>query len=160
MNYGIGGDSTRQVLWRLTHGLVDGLKPKLVVVKIGTNNLYDDQNSGSDEDIARGVEAVVQTLREKLPQTRVLLLGILPRQNDWFCGRAQRINAIPRKLDDGKNVRFLDLWDSFYDSASTDSNCRVKRELFNKDLLHLARKGYETWSDAMKPLFTEMMADN
>ena len=160
VNYGIGGDSTRQVLWRLTHGLVDGLKPKLVVVKIGTNNLYDDQNSGSDEDIARGVEAVVQTLREKLPQTRVLLLGILPRQNDWFCGRAQRINAIPRKLDDGKNVRFLDLWDSFYDSASTDSNCRVKRELFNKDLLHLARKGYETWSDAMKPLFTEMMADN
>lgn len=156
VNYGIGGDSTRQVLWRLTHGLVDGLQPKLVVVKIGTNNLYEDQNSGSDEDIARGIEAVVKTLREKLPQSRVLLLGILPRQNDWFCGRAKRINAIIKKLDDGKNVRFLDLWNLFYDEASTNSHCRVKRELFNKDLLHLEKKGYQVWSDAMQPLFIEM----
>ncbi len=160
VNYGIGGDSTRQVLWRLTHGLLDGLKPKLVVAKIGTNNLYDDQNSGSDEDIARGIETVVKTLREKLPQTKVLLLGILPRQNDWFCGRAKRINAITRKFDDGKNVRFLDMWDSFYDAASTDSDCRVRKELFNKDLLHLADKGYVVWSDAMQPLFTEMLSGN
>ena len=86
VDYGIGGDSTRQVLWHLGHGLVDGLASKLVVLKIGTNNLYGDHSAGTDEEIARGIETVVKTVREKLPKTRVLLLGILQR-----CPRSPRI---------------------------------------------------------------------
>lgn len=151
-NFGIGGDSTRQVLWRLDHGLVDGLSPKLVVLKIGTNNLYDDHNSGSDEEITRGVEAIVKKLREKLPNTRILLCGILPRQNTFFTNRILKINPMLEKLADGKTVRFLDMTEKFETAPG-----KVIPELFVPDQLHLAAKGYEVWADALEPLFSEMM---
>lgn len=151
-NFGIGGDSTRQVLWRIEHGLVDDLAPKLVVLKIGTNNLYDDHNAGSDEEIARGITTIVKTLREKLPTTRVLLCGILPRQNEFFTNRILKINPMLKKLDDGKTVRFLDMTEKFETAPG-----KVIPELFVPDQLHLATKGYEVWADAMEPLLREMM---
>ena len=154
VDYGIGGDSTRQVLWRIGHGLLDGLAPKLVVLKIGTNNLYGDHNAGTDEEIARGVETVVKTVREKLPKTRVLLLGILPRQNEFFSSRIQRIDALLAKFDDGRTVRFLDLGAHF---QKTPGKGDVLPELFNDDRLHLSPKGYEVFADALQPLFNEMM---
>ncbi|BCM94419.1 hypothetical protein IAD21_06326 [Abditibacteriota bacterium] len=152
VNYGIGGDSTRQVLWRITNGELDGLAPKLVVLKIGTNNLYGDNNSGSDEEIAAGITKIVQTIREKLPQTRVLLLGILPRQNDYFSNRAKNINALISKLDDGRTVRFLDMSDKFQTEIG-----KVKPELYVPDQLDLAKPGYQVWADTMQPLFDAML---
>lgn len=152
VNYGIGGDSTRQLLWRISHGEVDGLTPTVVVLKIGTNNLYDDANSGSDEDIAKGIGTVVALLRDKLPTAKVLLLGLLPRQNEWFSGRVTKINAIIAKLDDGKTVRYLDLGAKFASAPG-----KVVAELYNQDQLHLAPKGYEMWADTMQPLFDELM---
>ena len=154
VDYGIGGDSTRQVLWRIGHGLLDDLAPKLVVLKIGTNNLYGDHNAGTDEEIARGIETVVKIVREKLPKTRVLLLGILPRQNEFFSSRIQRIDALLAKLDDGKTVRFLDLGAHF---QKTPGKGDVLPELFNEDRLHLSAKGYEVFADALQPLLDEMM---
>lgn len=152
VNYGIGGDSTRQLLWRISHGEVDGLKPTVVVLKIGTNNLYDDANGGSDEEIAKGITTVVMLLRAKLPDSRILLLGLLPRQNEWFSSRVTRINAIIAKLDDGKSVRYLDMGSQFASAPG-----KVIPELYNKDLLHLAPKGYQVWADTMQPLFDELM---
>lgn len=154
VNYGIGGDSTRQVLWRIEHGLLDGLSPKLVVLKIGTNNLYDDFNAGSDEEIARGVETSVKAIFAKLPTTRVLLLGILPRQNDWFSSRIGKINATISKLDDGKKVRFLDLDARF---EKTPGKGDVFEELFSGDKLHLSAKGYETLAEAISPSVGELV---
>ena len=147
-NYGIGGDGTRQVLWRLEHGLVDGLAPKLVVVAIGTNNLYDDFNAGTDAEIAAGVKTVVATVRSKLPQTRVLVLGMLPRQNAYFCGRISTINAISAKLDDGTDVRFLDPGAAFLDAPG-----KVKAELYRDDQVHLTSAGYQVLWTAIQPLF-------
>ena len=152
VNFGIGGDSTRQVLWRLDNGLADGLAPRVVVLKIGTNNLYDDFNSGTDAEIAEGVGAIVKKLREKLPNTKVLLCGMLPRQNEFFTNRILKINALIRKFDDGKAVRFLDLSEKFETAPG-----KVIAELYVPDQLHLAAKGYEVWADAMEPLLKEML---
>ena len=74
MNAGIGGDQTQHVLWRLDNGNIDGIKPKLAVIMIGTNN----SGTDSSEDIAAGIKAIVAKLREKLPETKILLLGIFP----------------------------------------------------------------------------------
>ncbi len=152
VNYGIGGDSTRQVLWRIGHGEFDGISPKLIVLKIGTNNLYSDHNSGSDEEIADGVTAIVTTLRKKLPTTKILLLGLLPRQNEYFSNRIIHINSIIGKLDDGKSVRFLDMGPKFADAVG-----KVKPALYNADQLHLEAAGYAAWADAMQPLFAAML---
>jgi len=152
VNYGIGGDSTRQLLWRIQHGEVDGISPKVVVLMIGTNNLYGDQNAGTDEEIAQGVAEVVKVLREKLPKSKVLVMAILPRQNDYFCGRIAKINAITAKLDDGKTVRYLDMGGKFLESPG-----KVKADLYNPDQLHLGPKGYEVWAETMQPLLEEML---
>lgn len=152
VNYGIGGDGTRQVIWRIENGELDGLKVKLVVLKIGTNNLYD--GGGTDPEVAEGVAACVRAVRSKQPQAKVLLLGILPRQNKYFCDRIERINAIVAELDDGKTVRYLDMRDAFLDSPG-----KVKADRFMPDQLHLAPKGYEVWAETMQPLFDEMMRD-
>ncbi|MFM7606282.1 MAG: GDSL-type esterase/lipase family protein, partial [Prosthecobacter sp.] len=75
VNFGIGGDRTQHVLWRITHGELDSIKPKTVVLMIGTNN------SGSDsaEGIAKGITAIVETIRSKQPQAKILVLAVFPR---------------------------------------------------------------------------------
>lgn len=77
LNLGIGGDRTQHVLWRLENGNVDGIHPKLAVVMIGTNNSNNDDYTA--EEIADGIKAIVAKLREKLPETKILLLGVFPR---------------------------------------------------------------------------------
>lgn len=151
VNYGLGGDSTRQVLWRLDHGLVEGLAPKLVVVGIGTNNIYQDYNSGNDAEVAAGIKAVVDAVRAKLPQAKVLVLGILPRQNSYFCDRIARINALVAKLDDGGSVRFLDVGAGFLEAPG-----KVKADLYQPDQVHLSVAGYQAFYAAIKPRFDEV----
>ena len=74
-NFGIGGDRTQHVLWRLNNGELDGIQPKVVVLMIGTNN------TGSDpaDQIAEGITAIVKTIRDKSPKTKVMLLAVFPR---------------------------------------------------------------------------------
>ncbi len=152
VDYGIGGDSSRQILWRIAHGELDGIRPKLVVLKIGTNNLYDDFNSGTDEEIADGINAIVSTIRKKLPDARILLCAILPRQNDYFCNRIAHINSIIAKLEDGKAVRFLDMTAKFEDAPG-----RVKANLYQGDQLHLVAEGYRIWAETMQAMFNTLL---
>lgn len=152
VDYGIGGDSTRQVLWRIGHGELDGLSPKLVMLLIGTNNLYGDFNAGTDDEIAAGITKIVATLRTKLPRTKILLLGLLPRQNEYFSGRIVTINKAVAKLEDGHAVRFLDMGPKFATALG-----KVRPELYSPDQLHLNAAGYQAWADAMQPLFDALL---
>jgi len=146
-NYGIGGDRTEHLLYRISNGEVDNLSPKLVVLKIGTNNGGD-----SVEDVARGITAVVELLRQRLPMAKILLLGVLPRNDaNWFT-RVASINAQISVLNNGNTIRYLDMFDQF--SASWGE---VKAELYTSDKLHLVAAGYQTWKDTMAPLFNQML---
>ena len=78
-NLGFGWDRTENVLWRIEHGELDGIKPKVIVIKIGTNNTAADDSSA---DIAAGIEAVFAAAHLKQPGARILLLGILPRHDE------------------------------------------------------------------------------
>lgn len=146
VNYGVGADSTRQVLWRIEHGVLDGISPKLVVVAIGTNNLYNDFNGGTDAEITAGVKAVVDAVHDKLPQAKILIVGILPRQNAYFCGRIVTINAALAKLDNGAAMRFVDPGSGFLATPGP-----LKTELFTKDLVHISAAGYQVLAAAIKP---------
>jgi beta-glucosidase len=149
-NFGIGGDHTQHVLWRISNGELDGISPKVVVLMIGT------KNSGTwqpPELVAQGVGKVVETIRTKSPQTKVLLLSIFPRTKGTpqQCAKVGPINAIIATLDDGKTVRYLDLTSKFL-----DPNGSVPAELM-PDGLHPNIDGYRIWADAMQPLLKEMM---
>jgi lysophospholipase L1-like esterase len=145
VNIGIGGDRTEHVLWRLDHGNADGMEPKVTVLMIGTNNSGDGRNS--PEEIVDGVTACVKKLQEKFPKTKVLLLGIFPRGEKFNNqrGRILQINQAIHRLDDGKNVFFLDFGHVFVNADGT-----ISKEIM-PDYLHLSPQGYEMWAKAIEP---------
>lgn len=148
-NFGIGGDRTQHVLWRIENGELDGIKPKALVLMIGTNNSRDD----SAEGIASGITKIVSTIREKLPQTKVLLLAVFPRGEKPNPQREklEKVNATISKLDDGKNVFYLDIGNKFLEADGT-----IKKEIM-PDYLHLSGEGYQRWADAISPKLAELM---
>ena len=118
------------------------------MLKIGTNNL----GGATEDEIALGIQTIVQDLRRMLPQTRILLLSVLPRNNvQWISDAVTRINTAISKLDDGYWIRYLDMTWSFQNSP-----VQVKPELYDPDLLHLAVPGYQMWYQTMEPLFYNM----
>jgi lysophospholipase L1-like esterase len=153
INLGIGSDHTQHVLWRLDHGNLEGLRPKAAVVLIGVNNIPDTNNT--PRMVLEGVTAVVRKLREKLPDTKILLLGIFPFRED-FCeqrGKALQVNQALRKLDDGKWVRFLDIGYLFIQPDG-----KIPKELM-RDFLHPSATGYRLWAEAMEPDLAAMLAE-
>lgn len=155
VNLGISGDQTAQVLWRLDHGNIDGISPKLAVVMIGTNNAGQ-MPSQTPEGTAAGVKAVVERLRAKLPQTKVLLLAIFPRgadKNDPLRQINDKTNAIIKDLADGKNVFYLDINPKFLGADGT-----LSKDIM-PDLLHPNPKGYEIWAEAIEPTVKKLMGE-
>jgi lysophospholipase L1-like esterase len=153
LNLGIGSDHTQHVLWRLDHGNLDGLKPKVAVVLIGVNNIPDTNNT--PRMVLEGVAAVVAKLREKLPDTQVLLLGIFPFRED-FCeqrGKALQINQALQKLDDGKRVRFRDVGYLFIQPDG-----KIPRDMM-RDYVHPSPRGYQLWAEAIEPDLAAMLGE-
>jgi lysophospholipase L1-like esterase len=150
-NFGIGGDRTEHLLWRLQNGELDGIKPKLAVLMIGTNNL----GANKDEEIAEGIRAIVADLHERTPATRLLLLGIFPRgmkADDSARGRIQHINSIIAKLDDdGRTIKYLDIGNKFLEADGTLPKSVMP------DGLHPNANGYEIWAESIAPNVREMM---
>ena len=152
VNLGIGGDRTQHVLWRLDNGNVDGIKPKLAVLMIGTNN----SSSNTSEQIAEGVKAIVEKLRTKLPETKVLVLAIFPRGKDNEDKNRQvnaGTNEIIAKLADDKNVFFLDIGPKFLDASGN-----LSTEVM-PDRLHLNEKSYRTWAEATEESVKKLMGE-
>ncbi len=153
VNLGIGGDRTQHVLWRLDNGNLNGLKPKAAVLMIGTNNSNGEDNSV--EQIADGVGAIVRQLREKLPQTKVLLLAIFPRSENPSPQRGKLliVNQVIRKLADDENVFWIDFGHEFVNS----DGC-IPRSLM-PDYLHLSKRGYEIWAEAIEDKLSAVLGD-
>jgi lysophospholipase L1-like esterase len=155
-NFGIGGDRTEHVLWRMDHGELDGIKPKVVVLMIGTNNTGKEKDGrlrNTIPQVIEGVTAVVTEIRAKLPDSKILLLAIFPRGNidDFQRGEVAVINTALAKLDDGSKVKFLDIGPKFLEADGT-----LPRSIM-PDLLHPNERGYQIWADAMNPTLDAMM---
>jgi beta-glucosidase len=152
-NFGIGGDRTQHVLWRLEHGNFDGIKPKLVVLMIGTNNSNGADNTAAE--IADGIKAIVAQLREKLPDTKVLLLGIFPRGEKPNPQREKNAQAseLASKIADDKHVFYLDIGPKFLTADGT-----LTKEVM-PDYLHLSPQGYEIWAEAIEPKVKELLGE-
>jgi lysophospholipase L1-like esterase len=152
-NFGIGGDRTQHVLWRLQNGELNGIQPKVLMLMIGTNNSNGEDNTA--EEIAAGVTAVVKEVRQRSPKTKVLLLGIFPRgkdPNDPHRPKIKAVNEIIAKLDDnGEAVKYLDIGDKFLEKDGT-----LSKEIM-PDYLHLTPRGYQIWADAVKGPINDLL---
>ena len=152
-NFGVSGDRTEHVLWRIDHGELDGIHPKVVVLLIGTNNSGD-----TVAHVTAGTDKVVSEIRHKLPDAKLLLLAIFPRgATPTAAGVAAtrakltKVNQSLAKLDDGTRIRYLDIGDKF---LAPDGS--IPKDVMS-DGLHPTPKGYQIWTDAMQPLLDEMM---
>jgi lysophospholipase L1-like esterase len=154
-NFGIGGDRTQHVLWRIENGELDGFKPKAAVIMIGTNNVGTDTAEG----IAKGVTKIVETVRAKTPDTKILLLAVFPRgekastpeQPNGTRDKLAKVNAIIAKLADDQHIFYMDIGEKFLQPDGS-----ISKDIM-PDFLHPNEAGYQIWADAITPKLAELM---
>ena len=154
-NVGIAGDRTQGVLWRMQNGELEGYSPKAVMLMIGTNNLSArNRTPNTPAEIAMGIATIVNTFRVTFPETKVMLLGVFPRgaePTNPYRESIRQINALIANLDDGEQVRFMDIGERFLEP---DGSISVE---VMADGLHPTERGYEIWAEAVMPTFREML---
>jgi lysophospholipase L1-like esterase len=151
VNLGLGGDRTEHVLWRLDHGNLDGIAPKLAIVQIGQNN----GGHNTAEEIGAGVIAVVQKIRATLPTTKILLLAIFPRREKPTEEREVLATAsrIAAKLADNTTIFSMDINNIFLRPDGSIPAALMP------DFEHPSAKGYRRWAEAIEPKVAELMGD-
>jgi len=187
MNAGVGGDRTQHVLWRLDNGNIDGIHPKLAVIMIGTNNSNNNDNTA--EEIADGIKAIVKEVREKLPETKILLLAIFPRgattdeQLTKIVTRngQKEIDAseLPVKIAAAREAtmkqrqknaeasqlasRMADDKMIFYMDIGPKflgpDGALSKDVMYDDVYLHPNTHGYEVWAEAIEPKVAELLGE-
>ena len=152
-NFGISGDRTQHVLWRVQNGELEGFKAKCIVLMLGTNNLSSGRNS--NEETIAGLKLVVKEIRDRQPQAKLLLLGIFQRGRDKSDPARERLKAVNAELakwDDGQHIFYMDIGDKYLNEDGT-----LKMELMN-DPVHPNTRGYEVWAEAIIGKVKELMA--
>jgi lysophospholipase L1-like esterase len=150
-NFGINGDRSQHVLWRIENGNFDGVHPRGIVLLIGTNNTHE----ASDAEIVRGVQTIVDALHARLPTTRILVLGLFPKHQDADApirARIAAINAGLALMAVRPGVEFVDLGGAFL-----EPNGSLSRDVM-PDGLHLSARGYTIWADALEPSLAWLLA--
>jgi lysophospholipase L1-like esterase len=147
VDFGIAGDQTQNVLWRLRHGELDGVNPKLIVLMIGSNNLT--IGNFSPEDTAVGVKALIDEYSKDAPDAKLLLLAVLPKSlhaTDPIRAKITQLNTLIAAMADDKRITYLDFTDKFKEPDGT-----LEKDLYVADMTHPSAKGYQVWADAIEP---------
>ena len=142
LNLGISGDNTRHVLWRLTEGRqLDGYKARFFAVMIGTNNTSD-----APDDVAKAIGKIVALIRERHPESKILLHPIFPRgerPDDPRRRKNESVNALIRDLSQDDHVVWCD-----FNARLTGPDGVLSREMMS-DLLHPCECGYAIWREEL-----------
>jgi len=146
-DFGIEGDQTQHVLWRLSKGQVDGVNPKVVVIMIGTNNTGRD----SAQTIAEGVKAVVEKYEELCPQAHIILMAIFPRGETPQDGGRIKVDATNNIIKSlaSDRVSFVDIGPKLLQPDGTLLKSMAP------DFLHPTEQGYEIWYAAIQPIIDQ-----
>lgn len=149
LNLGFGWDRTQNVLWRLDHGELDGLHPRTVVLLIGTNNTSQTTNARANTpaEIVEGIAAICGRIRSKVPQARIILMAVFPREQQPDHPRRAVINETNRLLTafaEKEKIRLLDIGPKLLTPEG------VLQKDITYDFVHPTEKGYRIWAEALK----------
>lgn len=142
-NLGVSGERVDELLWRVQNGQLEGVSPKVVVLLIGTNNMF----WHSAEEIAATHHEIVAELKRRMPAAKLVLLGILPRFDGPMPDTLQKIATINRAIEktaDGKTVHYLDV------------GSKLEERHF-PDQVHLNERAYQIWADTLVPLLQKLL---
>jgi lysophospholipase L1-like esterase len=149
LNMGFGWDRTQNVIWRLRQGAFDELNPQWVVLAIGTNNLSGTSHARTNtpEEIVEGINAICRELRQRSPQSRIVLLAIFPRgakPNDRVRASIDKTNRLlARRFAGDTSVIYLDIGEQF---LAPDGSLPPT---LMPDGTHPSDAGYQLWSDTL-----------
>jgi lysophospholipase L1-like esterase len=160
LNLGFSGDTTANVIWRLDHGEVQGLRPKAAIVLIGTNNTGFKSETAEQTEV--GIDAVIADLEQRLPDTKILLLGILP--SDISPAKSEADRAINKYLanvySENPRVTYLDIGSIFFKQASLNSSIFYDPRLSQHGKpLHPDTNGQRMMAEAIEPTLAKLMSD-
>jgi lysophospholipase L1-like esterase len=161
LNLGFSGDTTANVLWRLDHGEVAGLHPKVVLLLIGTNNTGFKSESAEQTEV--GIDAVIADLEQRLPEMKILLLGILP--SDISESKTETDRAVNHYLansySENPRVTYLDIGSIFYRKGSLDASIFYDPRLPQHGKpLHPDTNGQHMMAEAIEPTLAKLMGDS
>lgn len=154
-NFGWGADRTENILWRLEHGELDGVNPKVIVIQAGTNNIGSQPGGAARvAEITRGLTAILDICRRHAPGATVILTAIFPRNDNMaVMPEIDQVNANLARLANGRSVRYLNVNDRL-----ADKDGRLFPGMMNeRDKLHPTIQGYQIWADGLKPIFAELL---
>jgi len=151
LNMGFGWDRTQNVLWRLDHGQLDGLRPEVVVILIGTNNTSETENARANvaDEIAEGLRAICDRVEAKVPNARIVVMAVFPREKEPDHPRRvliRDINERYAKLAEERGYTFVDIGPRLLEPDGTLSSETAP------DYCHLTERGYRHWAEALRPL--------
>jgi lysophospholipase L1-like esterase len=138
-NYAYGWDRIENVLWRVYHGELDGFEAERILVIIGTNNLH----LNTDDEILDGLHLLIEAIKDRQPESEIVLMGILPRRN--YEDRIANLNLQISRLAANLRVAFGDVGAVFLDEEH-----KIRESLFS-DGLHPNEAGYLKMREALKP---------
>ncbi|HLJ93884.1 MAG TPA: GDSL-type esterase/lipase family protein [Gemmataceae bacterium] len=155
-NFGWGGDTIPNILWRLQNGELDKVHPKVIVVMAGTNDVGTAAPSANGADrvagVAGGIQAIVALCRQKAPEAVIVLMGITPRNDKrGIMATIDQVNERIAQFVDGNKVRYLNI-----NGRLADDNGELRKGM-SPDGLHFTVQAYQVWADALKPIFTELL---
>lgn len=155
LNLGFGWDRTQNVLWRLDHGEMDGLHPRLVILDIGTNNTSETPHArmNTAEEIVEGINAVYGRVHRLAPGAMIVLMAIFPREQTSLDPRRVLIDETNRLLEafaQKENISFVNAGKKW---LAPDGSMLPG---ITSDLTHPTEKGYEIWADAIRPFVMEV----
>jgi lysophospholipase L1-like esterase len=151
LNAGVNGDRTEHLLWRLKHGNLAGPPPAAVIVLIGTNDLG---HGRPPEQAAEGIRADLLYLRQQLPNTRILLLGLLPRSASPDAGLRRKVAAVNDLIQhcgDKRMIVYADIG-----GVLLDPQGRLTPAIA-PDQLHFSRQGYELLAPRLDALIDTVL---
>jgi lysophospholipase L1-like esterase len=160
VNLGFKGDTTASLLWRIEHGEVDGINPKVAVILIGANN--NGRMHSSAEQTLEGIAAIIGALHRRLPQTRILLLSVLPSERSaWVDETTAAINrGLAERYGHGGEVTYLDVTPVFMKDGHLDRSAFLDGYLTPPDpLLHPTAQAQGRLSAFIEPTLSRLMGD-
>jgi lysophospholipase L1-like esterase len=154
-NFGWGGDTVQNILWRLQNGELDDVHPKVIVLLAGANNLAGPISPAGEaakvEEVTRGIRAILGVMQQKAPGAKIVLMGILPRNDAAIVPTINRINQRITQFADGKRIRYVNINDQLANLQGT------LLPGVTVDGLHLSVEGYQIWADALQPILVEWL---
>ncbi|HET9268490.1 MAG TPA: GDSL-type esterase/lipase family protein [Vicinamibacterales bacterium] len=155
-NFGWGGDTTQNILWRLENGELDGVHPKVIVLLAGTNNVGSHPSAvpvdERADDVSQGIRAILDVMRSKAPEATIVLTAIFPR-NDSMAAMPviDEINRRIARFADGRSIRWLNVNDRLASANGTLVDGMMG------DGLHPTLEGYQVWADGLEPILLELL---